>query len=120
MKAIFSNDVRRRDPTFTENFSQAYWIVDPIPWIKTFVQVRPYIFNRTPECVIRRLAEIRSPCSHSQFAAWSNATPEFAYSLCHVGHEENSEHAHDGVKIRHGKRSESISPISNSTLLRPR
>ncbi len=47
--------------------------------------------------------EFRSPCGHSQFAAWSNATPEFAHSFCHIGHKENSEHAHDGIKTRDWK-----------------
>ena len=90
-------------PPSSRIFAQACWIIDSIPWIEAFVQIRPYIFNRAPECVIRRLAEIRSPCGHSQFAAWSNATPEFAHSFCHIGHKENSEHAHDGIKTRDWK-----------------
>src|SRR6184192_1458207 len=76
---------------------------DPI-WIEAFVPIRSYNLDWAPECVIRRLEQIASPRGHSQFVAWSDVTPEFAHSHCHIRHKENSEHAYDGIKTCDWKR----------------
>src|SRR6266566_3638126 len=98
MEAIFRDDCWWCDSGFVENFGEVSWIVNSIPWIEAFEQIRPYILDRAPECVTPRLEEIRSPCGHRQLAARSNATPEFTHSSCHVGHKENSKHTHNGIE----------------------
>src|SRR5437899_2394762 len=116
MKAIFRDDCWRCDSSFVENFGEVSWIVNSIPWIEAFEQIRPHILDRAPECVTPRLEEIRSPCGHRQLAAWSNATPEFTHSSCHVGTKKIPNTHTTASKLLAGNLRERISPTSNSIL----